>query len=209
MLPSDYAGPPASAVSGNVAATAGTSKDARRPRLSLEWLAGFDGTVGSSLVSQPLAFQRSAKLQNDWEIGVQFPVEAVRLRPPQASGSRARFGVGKIVYNDDRLADGRLDWSCRRSICDLVKSVSAEFVVFVETPTCQARGDDQLRQRLTAGLHYFHFEGGVITELASGEAMSFIVTDQPPLASDPTGELRAFATALFGSWRRPGALDGC
>lgn len=200
MLPSDFSGPPAGAVSGNVLARTGQS-DAERPRLSLEWLAP------GSLVGQPVSYQRSSKLQNDWDIGLDLPAEAAKFELV-VGGRRVRIGVAKMVYFDDRVADGRLDWSCRGPACDRVKAVSAQFVLYVDTPPyCQTEGRPAV-PRLRAGYHYYAFEGGSLRPLGADEAMSFVLGDRSPGESDPTAELRAFAGALERAWS-VSSLEGC
>jgi hypothetical protein len=199
MLPSDFAGPPAGAVSGVVAGAG--QRDAERPRLSLEWL-GVPALVG-----QPLSYQRSTRLQNDWDIGLGLPAETVKFDFVVA-GRSVRIGVAKMVYFDDRIPDGRLDWSCRGDGCDRVRAVSAQFVLFVDTPPyCQSEGRPAVA-RLRAGYHYYAFEGSMLRELGADEAMSFTLTDRAPADSDPTADLRAFAAALERAWSIPG-LDGC
>jgi hypothetical protein len=211
MLPGDFAGPPASAVSGNVVAAVGAgTKDAVRPRLSIEWLAGhlpYPDTP--SLIGQPVSYQRSSKLQNDWEIGLQLPTEAAKFVARVGGDSQVRLSVGKMVYYDDRTEDGHLDWSCRGARCDIVKAVSAEFVVFVESPLhCQPHEGGPLRARVPAGYHYFRYEEGVIAELGDRDAMSFVLTDRSLAESDPTAALRAFTQALLRSWS-VSTLEGC
>ena len=65
MLPADFSGPPAAAVKGNVVTGTG-APEAARPRISLEWL----DDLNLSLVGQSLSYQRSEKLQTDWDIGL-------------------------------------------------------------------------------------------------------------------------------------------
>jgi hypothetical protein len=213
LLPSDYAGPPASAVSGNVIAGLDVAKDAGRPRLSLEWLSDpqvmASGNAGNGLIGQPLSFQRSPKLQNDWEIGLHLPAEGAKWTDLSYGLTKARLGVGKIVYFDDRMADERLDWDCNGDGCDVVKSVSAEFVVFVETPpTCQSVTGGQRRTRVSRGYHYYRLTGGSIRELDSRDSLSFVVTNLTLPESDPTTVLRDFAAVLLYSWSG-GPLGSC
>lgn len=211
MLPSDYAGPPASAVGGNVVAGAGVaSKDAVRPRLSMEWLAPQSGGVEvSTLIGQPVTYRRSSRLQNDWDIGLHLPMESAKFNGAVGGATNVRLGVGKMVYFDDRAADGLLDWDCRGPGCDVVKAVSAEFVVFVDSPlTCQPTAGGPVRARVSAGYHYYRYEGGGIRELDAAEAMRFEVGDRSLAESDPTADLRAFTNALLRSWVVT-PFDGC
>ena len=220
MLPSDYAGPPAATVSGDVSLSlqsAGFFRDADRPRLSLEWLATQGSPVVTSaatLVGQPLRFARSTRIQNDWDIGLETPID--RAVVPVSSGSAAgatsvRVGVGKMIYFDDRDGDGQLSWVCdgRGRPCDQVKAVSREFVVFVDAPvSCAAGLRGEVRQRLSAGYHYYRPEGPLLRKLAAGEPMSFVLEDRTLLESDPSADLRRFAEMLFSVVSR-GPLDPC
>lgn len=204
MLPSDYAGPPASAVRGTVA---GSSGDAERPHLALAWLAP-DSIVDQAmpLLGQSLSFQRSAGLHSDWDIGLAFPADAAKLNI--TVGERpVRLAVAKMVYFDDRVADARLDWSCRAATCDVVKAVSAQFVVYIDAPpTCTTRTG--IRPRVSAGYHYYAHAAGSVRELAATESMSFTLIDRSVADSNPTTELRAFLGSLLWSWTLT-AVDGC
>jgi hypothetical protein len=206
MLPSDFAGPPASAVGGNVS---GAEKDATRPRLSLEWLsAPATQASGTALMGQPLSYRRSTKLENDWEIGVQLPSEQAKLTWGVLGSSPVRLAVGKMAYFDDRDGNGRLDWSCVGAGCDLVKAVSAEFVVYLDTPLyCQPRAGGPLRPRVAAGYHYYQLDGGAPRDLGGRANMSFVVSDRSLSESDPTEELRSFVSLLRAAWA--GLGDGC
>jgi hypothetical protein len=211
MLPADFEGEPASAVSASVDGPSGVAKGAARPRLSLEWLTSAEGDLdGSALVGQPLSFRWSNKLETDWEIGLALPAEAVKFEAAVGGMRNVRIGIGKIVYFDDRVPDGRLDWSCAAPpACDEAKAGSAEIVVYVETPpTCQGRAGE-LRARIAPGYHYFRFEGGTLREVAAErQSVTFTVTGRALGAPDVVAELRAFTTALLRSWSL-GALDGC
>src|SRR5262245_4399935 len=124
ILPSDFSGPPAGEVSGTVVEGAsGAPKDADQPRLSLEWL--NLGPGAPALVGQVLFYQRSEKLKSDWDIGLSTPSESAKFDIVVGS-RRVRIAVGKMVYYDDRVPDGRLDWSCATSTCDRVKAVSTQ-----------------------------------------------------------------------------------
>src|SRR5689334_13905020 len=93
MLPADFSGPPAAAVTGNVLPGSTIAVEAIHPRMSLEWL----DDVNVSLVSQSLNYQRSEKLQTDWDIGLNLPKETAKFN--RSVGARSvRIGVGKIVY---------------------------------------------------------------------------------------------------------------
>jgi hypothetical protein len=198
MLPADYAGPPAAAVKGNVLpGAAGTARDARNGRLSLEWL----DHVSVSLVGQNLHYQRSALLQTDWDIGLSLPTDSVKFDAPVSGSRAARIGVGKIVYFDDRDNDGKLDWSCDRADCDRVMAVSSQFVLYVERPPyCQAFGSDKPKPRVSAGYHYYSLDTGALRELPASDPMSFTIIDRPPASVDPALELQAFTEYLIRVW---------
>jgi hypothetical protein len=212
FVPSDYAGPPAAAVTGNVFGAA-TDKLARYPMLSLEWLEASDPSTTSSpsprvaeLLGQPLRFVRSQRLDNDWDIDLPLPLAQAKLVRTSASG-RVGFSVGKLVYYDDRTQDGRLDWRCSGTSCDVIKAVSPEFVVYLEsTPPC--RSQVGLRPQIDRGFHYYRLEDGMPQELSHDQPMSFLISDQTPTESDPSAELRAFAEALLQLWSLSN-LGGC
>lgn len=209
VLPSDYAGPPASAVAGNVVASLGLTKDADHPRLSVEWLSSLDASndASTALIGQDLRFVRSSKLATDWDIGLALPLDRATLAFPS---SNVKASVGKMVYYDDRLGDGKLDWHCTGSTCDLVKSVSADFVVFVQSPpVCTPSTGGPARARVPSGYHYYRMEGGRPVELGADEPVSFVVTDESLSESNPSGDLRAFATALQSLWGLLNPFDGC
>ena len=233
MLPSDYVGPPAAAVTGNVTLEGVSSaREAERPRLSLEWLSeqGLTPAGGSPLVGQPLRFARSTKIQNDWDIGLETPIERAKLVVPGSQGgARVRVAVGKMVYYDDRDADGRLDWSCQpgsglgqiasAAACDQVKAVSREFVAFIFVEgagtACGplgARAESTTRQRLGPGYHYFRIQqslaGQLLYELGPDESMSFSLGDRTLGESNPSEELRAFALMLLRLFSS-GSLQPC
>ena len=208
MLPSDFAGPPLGAISGTVSpGTSGEPRDALRPRLSLEWLAPFEDT--RSLIGQPVSYQRSKKLQSDWDIGLGLPAPGARF-DAHAGSQSVRIAVSKMVYFDDHNGDGRLDWSCRVLPCDTVKAVSAQFVLFVETPPyCQPRADLPPQPRLGAGYHYFMYaDDGVIREVSAAEPLEFTLTDRSLPDSDPTAALHTFTNQLLRSWSIA-SLSGC
>ena len=195
MLPADFSGPPAAAVKGNVVTATG-AREAARPRMSLEWL----DDLNVALVGQSLSYQRSEKLQTDWDIGLNLPQEVAKF--DRRVGARSvRIGVGKIVYFDDRDGDDKLDWTCQGARCDRVMSISSQFVLFVERPPyCQAFEGAPPKARLAAGYHYYSFEGGSLRKLGPTEAMSFTIIDRAPAETDPTGELQAFAWYLLSLW---------
>jgi hypothetical protein len=201
MLPSNYSGPPASAVTGNVVSSAGGSKDAKRPRLSLEWL----DDLNVALVSQSLNYQRSTKLQTDWDIGLTLPEETAKFTARVGNRS-VRIGVGKIVYFDDRDNDGKLDWSCQGLLCDRVMAVSTEFVLFVERPPfCQT--GTKPKALLAAGYHYYSGASGGLREVPASDPLNFTIIDKVPAEAAPTAELQAFAKYLVYIWGlNP---DGC
>jgi hypothetical protein len=202
MLPSNFSGPPASAVTGNVVVSAaGGSKDAQHPKLSLEWL----DDINVTLVSQSLNFQRSSKLQTDWDIGLSLPADTAKFNARVGNRS-VRIGVGKIVYFDDRDNDGKLDWSCTGLFCDRVMAVSAEFVLYVERPPfCQTGAKP--RPLLASGYHYYSFASGGLREVSATDPLSFTIIDQAPVDAAPTRELASFAKYLVYIWGlNP---DGC
>ena len=204
ILPSDYAGPPAAAIAGNVSASLPGDKVAKYPMLSVEWLADSDATVttstSSDLFGQTLRFVRSQRPDNDWDIDLQLPLDPAKLDRKLGSG-RIRLSVGKLVYFDDRSRDSHLDWHCAGTGCDLVKAVSSEYIVFLETlpatATCPARPGALARPTLDRGFHYFRLEGGLPRELRADEPLSFVITDQTPTDSDPSRDLRQFADAFL------------
>jgi hypothetical protein len=202
MLPADYQGPPAGAVGASVYGVELVSK-VQRPQLSLEWLTNLDAPSGlNTLTGQPLRFARSPGLQTDWDIGLGVPIEGAKLeRPIGPTAERVRLGVAKMVYYDDKNGDGRLLWSCRGIGCDQPKAVSNEFVVYVDPVALCALGSTP-RGRLTAGYHYFRYEGGIASELLPGQNVSFILNDRSLAENDPSDELRAFARQLLGEWTR-------
>jgi hypothetical protein len=209
VLPSDYAGPPASAVSGNVEGLAGLVRDAERPRMSLEWL----DFATDSLIGQPLSFKRSVKLQHDWDIGLALPMEGAKfeLAVDAGAGSGARVGVGKIVYFDDRQKIDRIDWTCLGAGCNRVLAVSDQYVLYVDQPSyCQEAGKTGFRPRIGAGYHYFSFDpgSGVRRELDSSESVSFSIADRAPADSSPSAALQAFTNALERTWH-VGQNGGC
>jgi hypothetical protein len=211
FLPADYAGPPAAAVTGNVFGEP-TDKQAQYPMLSLEWLeapASPSGPLVSDLLGQPLRFVRSQRLDNDWDIDLPLPVEKAKLVRTSASG-RIGFSVGKMVYYDDRSHDGQLDWTCAGNNCDVIKAVSPEFVVFLESaPPCRALvGNDMVRPQVNRGFHYYRLLDGQPQELGQNEPLSFLITDRTPQQSDPSADLRAFAEALLQLWSISN-LGGC
>ncbi len=207
MVPSDYSGPPAATVAGNVLGELPALRNAQEPAFSLEWLTTREPS--DPLVSQPLQFERSDR-HHEWNIGVEQPTARARLDLSLATSDDVRFAVGKMVYFDDGRNDGRLDWRCLGTTgCDQVKAVSAEFIVFVErAPTCQPIGGGPLRPRLSPGFHYYHLDQGLLRESTPGEPLTFVPTIRSLADSNPTNELRAFADYLIARWRGT-ALDGC
>jgi hypothetical protein len=201
MLPSDYSGPPAATVSGNVLGDLPELRNAQEPAFSLEWLTSNEQI--NPLVSQPLQFERSDR-HHEWNIGVEQPAARARL-----DLDHVRFAVGKMIYFDDGLRDRRLDWKCVGVGCDRVKAVSAEFIVFVERPpTCQPSGGGPLRPRLQPGFHYYRFDELGLREVSPTEPLSFVPTVRSLAESNPTPELRAFASFLIERWRSIAQL-GC
>lgn len=207
MLPSDFTGPPAGAVTGTVSHGAGAGpRDAARPRLSLEWLAPFEAT--RTLIGQPVSYQRSSKLQSDWDIGLGLPAAGARF-DAHVGREPVRIAVAKMVYFDDHNGDGRLDWSCRDLPCDTVKAVSAQYVLYVETPPlCRARPDLPPQPRLIAGYHYYTIEEGGLREASSEESIDFTLLDRSLPESDPTSDLHAFTNLLLRGWS-VASLSGC
>jgi hypothetical protein len=212
VLPSDYAGPPAAAVSGDVISGLPQSvRDAERPRMSLEWLP--DKRATTSLIGQPLAFRRSIKLQHDWDIGLWLPSEGAKFSVEVDAGGGAsyRIGVGKIVYFDDRNKLERIDWECRGQACNRVLAISTQFVLYVEQPSyCQEPGKATSRPRIAAGYHYVSFDTTTraMRELSPSDPMSFTAVDKAPADSVPTNQLIEFADQLWRDWHF-GNLAGC
>jgi hypothetical protein len=196
MLPANFSGPPAAAVSGNVLPGTTGNVEAAHPRMSLEWL----DDLNVSLVGQNLTYQRSEKLQTDWDIGLSLPKETAKFER-SVNARLIRIGVGKIVYFDDRDGDNRVDWGCRGAGCDRVMAISSQFVLFVERPPyCQAFEGAPAKPRLSAGYHYYSFDGGILRPLGATESLSFTLIDRAPADSDPTAELQAFAEYLVRAW---------
>jgi hypothetical protein len=196
MLPADFSGPPAAAVSGNVLPGTSAAVEAAHPRMSLEWL----NDLNLSLVGQSLSYQRSEKLQTDWDIGLSLPKETAKFEASVGARS-VRIGVGKIVYFDDRDGNDKLNWSCQGDRCDRVMAISSQFVLFVERPPyCQSFAGAPAKPRLSAGYHYYSFEGGTFHKMAPGDPMSFTLIDRAPADSDPTTDLQAFTAYLLQLW---------
>jgi hypothetical protein len=199
VLPSDYSGPPAAAVSGN--AIRGI-RDAERPRMSLVWLGNEDAT----LMVQPLAFERSVKLQHDWDIRLFLPIEgAAQYEVPveAGAGGGARIGVAKIVYFDDRNHTDTLEWTCGGPTCDQVLAISDQYVLFVDRPSwCQEPG--KAAHLRPTGYHYYAFDTGtmVMRQLADTESMSFtLIDDKTQADSRPTQDLVDFRTHIRRAWQ--------
>jgi hypothetical protein len=213
MLPADYQGPPASAISASAFQIA-PFKEARLPRMSLEWLTSLDASPGSTtLTGQPLRFTRSPAVDTDWDIGLDLPIEGARFERPlgTSAGSSVRIAVGKIIYYDDQDNDGRLTWNCRSTInCDAPKAVSVEFVVYVDaTARCAFGAGADPRRRVSAGYHYYQYQGGSIRELPADQPMSFFLADRSLAEYDPSEELRAFANVLLQAWTQALLTPGC
>jgi hypothetical protein len=217
FLPSDYAGPPAAAVTGNVFG-APTQKLAQYPMLSIEWLEAADPGASDplattatfplvpELLGQPLRFVRSQRLDNDWDIDLPLPLERAKLVQTNASG-RIGFSIGKLVYFDDRNHDNHLDWRCAGAGCDVIKSVSPEFVVYLESaPPCRPRSG--VRPTIARGFHYYRLTDGMPQELPQDQPMSFLIKDRTPLEGDPSADLRTFAEAVLQLWSLSN-LGGC
>jgi hypothetical protein len=218
MLPSDYVGPPAANVSGVVfsSPSATITPDALHPQMSLEWLTTLGNTTGAGeLVGQPLRLKRSERIQSDWDIGLETPVDGAKLpaaaMTSAASGTGPRVGVGKMIYFDDRNGNGRLDWSCAgfASACDQIKAVSREFVAFVDAPVACGRGlRGETGVQYSAGYHYFRMDGLSLYKLNEGESMSFVLGDRTLAEGNPSAELRSFASTLLWLIAR-GPLNPC
>lgn len=207
LLPSDFEGPPAAEVSGNVVSADGSLPDASRPKLSMVWLGSLDG-ASTSLFAQNVAFKRSSRLERDWDIGLGTPPDDMRLELPMESRA-TRVAVGKLVYFDDVVSDGRLDWTCTGTRCDRVKAVSDEFVVYLDGALmCDAADGRPARVKVGAGYHYYALEDGRARELGTNVGFTFAVADRTPAVADPTSELRSFADALVRSWDLQ-LLAGC
>jgi hypothetical protein len=88
-------------------------------------------------------------------------------------------------------------------------AISSQFVLFVERPPyCQPFGGAPAKPRLSAGYHYYSFEGGVLRQLAASDPMSFTLIDRAPVDSDSHGELQVFAEHLLSAWW-PNPNGGC
>ncbi len=198
MLPSNFTGEPAGAVTARVLSRAGAT-EAERPRLTVEWLGTLQPGKGA-LLGQPVSYQRSEKLQTDWDIGLGLPLEKATLEL-SVGERRLRVAIGKVVYFDDRVADDRLDWTCRTAECDRVKAVSEQYVLFVETPV---QCDNEAEPRLRLGYHYYTWDWGTPREMGLDESMSFTLNDRAPAEVDPSLDLRAFAGALQRLWTASG-----
>lgn len=203
MLPSDYAGPPAGVVTGNVLPSSVpgvTATDAKNPQLSLEWL---DGNVTNSLVAQPVSFQRSERLQHDWDIGLSLPTDSAKFEVTVTrASSKTVIGVAKMVYFDNQDGSGRIDWSCHAATCNRVLAISSQYVVFIDhSLACQRSGQLVSKTNLlSAGYHYFSIDGGgSIVELGPSESMSFVVVGGIQANLTPTIDLRNFAERLIYS----------
>jgi hypothetical protein len=212
VLPSDYVGPPDSTTTGKVL-TLGTvtAREAARPRLSVEWLTSLTGQPGTSaLEGQPLRFSRSSTLTTDWDIGLEVPIRSPKLFEQTTSNSGGlQISVGKMVYYDDRNADGRLDWTCRTGACDIAKAVSYEYVVYVSgTMACRNSTGGLDGARPAPGYSYYEFQGGTIRKLKAAESVRFLMADLSLPQSDPSDGLRNFATLLLRYWSSLGALSG-
>ena len=199
LLPSDYAGPPAANVTGNIWEQMPNARFARYPVFTVEWLGTLEaGNPGepSALHGQQLRYALAPDLErNLLNLDLVFP-EA----PAQLEAGRFRFSVGKLVYFDDLVRDGRVDWRCTggSQVCDVVKAVSDEFVVFLQSvPTCRARPGAVPRTTLTQGFHYFRIENGQLRELGQHEAVSFTINDRSPVESDPSDSLHSFVDVLL------------
>jgi len=205
VLPSDYAGPPAAALSGNVVGLTTIRADVARPRMSLEWLVVDAFTPPGSLVGQELTFRRSDELQHDWDIGLGLPTENAKFNVPvdAGGGAGARIGVAKMVYFDDRTNIDRIDWTCAGTSCNRVLAVSAEFVLFVEQPSyCQEPGKTIAQPRMAAGYHYFSFDPTtrLMTEESPSDSMRFDIVDQAPADSVLVSQLLDFTEQLWRNW---------
>jgi hypothetical protein len=213
VLPSDYSGPPASTTTGKVVSLGTvTAREVARPRLSLEWLTSLSGAQGqSALEGQALRFSRSPTLLTDWDIGLEVPIASPKLIDQAVTGTDGlQISVGKMVYYDDRNGDGRLDWNCRSDACDLANAVSYEYVVYVGGTKACRNSTDALgtNTRPAAGYSYYEFQGGYIRKLNSGESVRFLLADLSLSQSDPSDELRRFASLLLTLWQSRGALSG-
>jgi hypothetical protein len=206
MLPSDFSGPPAAAVTGNVLpGLVGGTPEAAHPRLSLEWLSADSALA---LIPQPLSFQRSSRLQHDWDIGLALPADSVKF-DADVGPRTVRMGVAKMVYFDDRNQNDAIDWSCRGPQCDRVLAFSDQYVVFVDKPQfCDPAAGTQPKTRLQPGYHYFSVSNGVLREMSSSDSLSFTLIDRAPADSDPTEALLSFAQGLVRIWQL-GGLTGC
>jgi hypothetical protein len=212
LLPADYQGPPASAVGGSVVRTDNAEfAEATDPRFSVEWLSGSkDLNTGNFLFSQSVSFTRSQQLQKDWDLGIDLPKTAAKLKINLGSMS-TNMAVGKLIYFDDKDGNQRLDWNCSSTKCDQVKAVSAEFVVYLDQPlTCpsKAGGNNERKNRLGGGFHYFEFLGSTPLEVQRNADLHFDLTETPSAWADPTTALQRFAQQFQRNFVS-GAFSGC
>jgi hypothetical protein len=212
ILPSDFSSVPASTLALNVPA-------AERPHLALAWLADpesktsvesvgglADRQAGQSLIGQSLTYTRTTTLQNDWNIRLGLPVNAVTF-DLKVNSHRARVGVAKMVYFDDQKADGQIDWECRGDRCDRIRGISTEFVVFAQTSLpCQR--DGQPWPTLQAGYQYVAESGQSLRRLQPYEPVVFVQVDHAPAESTLVSSLRAFTKKLRLLWEAA-LLEGC
>jgi hypothetical protein len=206
MVPSDYSGPPAATVAGNVLGDLPELRNAQEPAFTMEWLGDDEQT--NQLFSQPLQFARSDR-HHEWNIGVEQPAARARIDLPLAASDHVRVAVGKMIYFDDGRRDRQLDWKCLGNDCDQVKAVSVEYVLFVERPpTCQPAAGGPLRARLSPGFHYYRLDQMGLREISPSEPFSFVPTYRSLADSNPALDLRAFADYLIERWRGL-AFDRC
>lgn len=209
ILPADYSGPPASTVTGSVVkprmdsskggeggGAAAMPSEAHNPRMALAWLDAREGE-GRAPIGQPVSYKKTVTIEsNTLEIALDNPVAGAKF--DLDDGSRARIAVGKVAYYDDRNNNLALDWECLGAHCDVVKSVSAQFLVFVdEPPTCRdGTGLGTAPTRIARGYHTFGLSGGEVVEAAPGAPLELELLDRSPAESNPTSDLKEFTHLL-------------
>ncbi len=213
LLPSDYAGPPEATVTGTVfrpdpSQPVSVVEPFTKPLLTIEWLDGRvkPGQAGRTLIGQRVDYRRAHSIETDWELHLATPVEDARFTPAFDSQG-VRVAVGKMVYFDDRVADDLLDWTCNTSRCDIVRSISAQFVVYVDRPpVCTEMATEHsvapATSKISRGYHYFqyHATSGMVEERASHQPLSFHLVNLTPAQADLTEELRSFTQLLLARW---------
>jgi len=202
LLPAQYSGPPEAEVSGVVFLDDGMHQPARVPKLSLQWLTTQTRQAGlSALTEQQISFERSAAVEQDWDIDLSRPTQTARTEVPPEHDN-VQMLVGKIVYFDDANDDSMLSWRCRDAQCDRAVSVGEEYIVYVIEPVvCQSAntgGPARRVVRLTPGFHYFRYSGNIPEKIEPKDGVRFLVENQgAPSESQLVGDLQTFTDRLL------------